>query len=1109
MEHVAKEATCTEPGNDKYFTCENCLAIFDADKKAIDAVPAIVAKGHTYAWSTPVENVSVYKCHCGDEKYSVTVSVTTRQLIDVESENVVIDVAQFGQNLIVKSVTLGNVTLNGEDLEIDGTKVTVATEKLLGESFEHGDSNVTISVAIGESEAISVTLPVRVAYTISTLEELEELYTVTDHDAYSNPVVGGTVTSLENGTTTITQYWYVLTADIDGADRMGANAEYGSADESWYTSGSYKEGFVGVFDGQDHTIKNVTVLGHGFFGHVGRGTIQNVNFDSIELAGAETSLIGKVMDSTIKNVKVSNITVGSLSENSGILFYTQCFSATLKDVDIDLSNLSASTNVFCKLLDNNDMWEFDNSSFENVTVKAKHDSGLKLFADTKLTGKINGVTVSFVPFQIDEPNFGETFYYYTGKPIYVSVPESEWYTVSGNGQTNIGSYTIRVKLNFEGISWSDGTTEDKICSYTIVQLTDSKAKEFAEKFNSDVSKLNADVQLPRDKAAIEALVEEYENLNPKVQQLDGVPASKQTLDKLKAEADKYTLVFDTTDGNADYIKAGHNGYTWNGTISAVDDSTFGKVFLLNVTEATFADDKKVADFQIKGFAGTVKNYEYILFYVYNPFDSDAELGSLNTKWEESAPTVLVAKSWTLIKISTTKYDQDGLNGRFYILTAPEGQTAVGEWKVTSFWGYYDQTTTTANVKVVTDAIDAIDLENLALTDKATVVAARTAYDAADGFTKYNVPAEKLKVLTDAEAKIVEFENQVAAQAVIDAIDALTDESDSESILAARTSYDALTDDQKKLVSEETLAKLVAAESNIGSAVADAFAAKVTALGTPVFPRDNDVVYALVTEYDSLTDEVKESLTETKSTLDAYKAEADKWTELAVQFDSDKILNGLNDYDKYYLVVNNPTESVVKFYVAQDITWQQTSAVELAVGSDVWTMVNCPKEIAEGHHIYLYQEGSGTLDFRAGNSAGWRMKVYGAMNDGTSETSILSVGGGIDSLHGKVNDRTIDRETFYTLTGADATTLAEYADQDVYFYIYNPTDTDTRFYATYDWNTNYTNIIMKAKSWTKVCISDLLNDANVTSKTTYFYAEHAANGSGWLMSDFFVAVPAAE
>ena len=119
------------------------------------------------------------------------------------------------------------------------------------------------------------------------------------------------------------------------------------------------------------------------------------------------------------------------------------------------------------------------------------------------------------------------------------------------------------------------------------------------------------------------------------------------------------------------------------------------------------------------------------------------------------------------------------------------------------------------VKSVEAAINALP-GSVGLGDKATVEAARKAYDALTADQKKQISAYMLEKLTTAESQVKTAEeearkaaNDVAAvQGVIDAINALSANAgvgDKAAVEAARAAYNALTDDQKKLISAYVLA----------------------------------------------------------------------------------------------------------------------------------------------------------------------------------------------------------------------------------------------------------------------------------------------------------------
>ncbi|MBP1547990.1 MAG: carbohydrate-binding domain-containing protein [Oscillospiraceae bacterium] len=66
------------------------------------------------------------------------------------------------------------------------------------------------------------------------------------------------------------------------------------------------------------------------------------------------------------------------------------------------------------------------------------------------------------------PKTDSSSFIYNGREQTYNIPESDFYTVTGNKQTNAGTYTVTVKLN-EGMAWIDGTTADKTYEFVIAK----------------------------------------------------------------------------------------------------------------------------------------------------------------------------------------------------------------------------------------------------------------------------------------------------------------------------------------------------------------------------------------------------------------------------------------------------------------------------------------------------------------------------------------------------------------------------------------------------------------------------------------------------------------
>lgn len=156
-------------------------------------------------------------------------------------------------------------------------------------------------------------------------------------------------------------------------------------------------------------------------------------------------------------------------------------------------------------------------------------------------------------------------------------------------------------------------------------------------------------------------------------------------------------------------------------------------------------------------------------------------------------------------------------------------------------------------EAVTETIDG-------LSDSSTaeeVAAARAAYDALSDDAKSLVTEETLAELEAQETRIA---NEEAADAVIEMIDALPAEltlDDADEVAAARAAYNALTDDQKALISAQELAKLTTAETTITNLEAvDNVTTLIDALPEECGYDDVTAVEEARSAYDSLTEDQK-------------------------------------------------------------------------------------------------------------------------------------------------------------------------------------------------------------------------------------------------------------
>ena len=1065
--HDKVEATCETNGTEAYFTCDNgCDKLFDADKKAIDKVVVIPALGHAYAWEENSGNhTAELKCTrtgCTSSKGTIRTELdeNDRLLVDYDSTgDMCYDLTKFGDGLYAVNVSYDNKTLVVDSNNDGALKVNISD--LFAHSVKMGKTFVTISVKMDEGPSIYVNAPITLAKLINDIDDLLAIRpTIIDGRA---TVTGGTVKE-ENGHKEVVRYYYVLTADIDGdEDGLGVKTVFGgtSFSDEGFASGDGKSGFVGIFDGNNHTVRNFTLNVRGFFGHVGGGTITNVTFSDIVLNNPDSAVLGKLMGATISNVTIANIkTAAELSDTAGIVAYHEIYGSTIDKLTVDLRNGLAKGHVLARqLTDGTGDWHAN--EFSNIVVMAPYNQGLDLTANAELTDKIDGVAVKFNPFTVEKPVADDTTHYYTGHELTYNIADSDLYTVSGNKQTDVGTYTVTVSLKpYDGLTWADGTTADVTFTFEIVNMPDEVAAELAQTFAAKVTELGESLQLPCDKMAVDLLVAEYENLHDKVKAR--LTETKTALDGLKTQADKYTQL-----------------------------------------EVVIND--KIVD--------KIVGYDKVYVVVYNNNDTAFTLRiDESVTWHSVATANIDANSVAQLELEG-KIAAQGNNYLYVNGNSFKYNENTDTWKIIVY-GMRDEAKAQELLAAFNTAVDAIS-DPLTADDADAIVAARAAYDALTPYALTLVDADKVTKLVNAEAAIGALVDQAAAKNVADMIDALTNDSTAEEIQGARIAYNRLTDEQKKLVTN--LDKLAVAEQRIVDEIAAEFKAKVDALGTPSFPRDNDVVVALKAEFDGLIEAVKEKLGETKETLNKYIESASQYIRLTPTF-SDVKMSALNGYSSYMIVFTNETDSDIVFTYAADVpNWTDSGeSYTLVKGT---TMVGTIKKNFAENGIYPYLGGQSK---KMDAIEGLTIKVYGKKAVVGSEEVALSVNGTIDDpTYGKVLSGTIYDlgnttqawlQPYGFISLDNYNTLKQYADKDLHFYLYNPCGEDitVTFYMMdrKAWWPYYDQVTLKA-GWNRISISGIFADENVNESgvqpTISATDVTALVQTGWMISDFYYTV----
>lgn len=1049
VKHDAVAATCEVDGNEAYFSCENCTKLFDVDKKEIEKIVVIPATGHAFGWEKDEANhTAELKCiHDGCTKSKGTIKTSLaeadRLIVDYDSDgNLTYDLNKFGQGLFAVNVSFDNKTIVFENAQAD--TMTVGIQQLFAHSVKMGKVSVTISVKMDEGPTIYVDAPITLAKLINNVDDLIAIRPAIIEGRAT--VTGGVVTE-QDGHKIVTRYYYLLTSDLNGKTRTEETSVFGEGiTDEGYTSGDAKSGFVGVFDGNGHTIKNFTLNVRGFFGHVGGGTIDNVTFENIVLNNADSAVLGKLMDATVTNVTIKNVeTAVKLSDTSGIVAYHEIFGSKINKLNIDLTDGKAAGHIFARqLTDGTGDWKAND--FSDIVVKTNYDLKLSLTATQALTDNISGVSVKFNPFTVAKPAADQTTFYYTGHQLTYNVAENALYTVSGNKQTEIGSYTVTVTLKpYDGLTWEDGTTAEVTFTFEIVEMTDSAAADLAQAFANKVTALNGQLLLPRDKMAVEGLVADYEVLHDKVKAL--LTDVKTALDGMKAQADKYTqLEVVINDKIVDKIV----GY----------DKVYVVVYNFNDTAVTFRIDDSVT-------------------------------------WHSVATADINANSAAQLELDG-KIAAQGNNYLYVNGKSFKYNENTDTWKIIVY-GMRDEAKAQELLTAFNAAVDAIS-DPLTADDADAIVTARAAYDALTPYALTLVDADKVTKLVNAEAAIGALVDQAKAQEVVALIEALTNDSTAEEIQGARTAYNKLTDEQKKLVTN--LDKLATAEQRIVDKIAAEFKAKVDALGTPSFPRDNDVVAALNAEFDGLIEAVKEKLGETKETLKIYTESASQYIRLTPTFSNVK-MSALNGCDSYMIVFTNETGSDVEFTYAADVPGWTDSGETYTLAKGTTLVVTIKKNFAE-KGIYPYLDGQSK---KMDEVEGLTVKVYGKKAVAGAEVVALSVNGTTDDpTHGKVLSTKVTNgyfEAWGYMKKEQLATLAKF--DDVYFYIYNPSEMDVVFFFQDDakWGA-FDRTILKARAWTKVSLSAVFGIPD-GANGVYVDVEKSTEGitlEGWMISDFY-------
>jgi len=281
----------------------------------------------------------------------------------------------------------------------------------------------------------------------------------------------------------------------------------------------------------------------------------------------------------------------------------------------------------------------------------------------------------------------------------------------------------------------------------------------------------------------------------------------------------YRLVFDFTVENMTKVSNTTDfGNAWGGTMTLASDSTYGNLLIMNVLSG-HTNSTREAEFRLRDTTHRIKGYQLIVFYVWAPMEG-AVLRAWPSDWKNAMDYPLKANTWNRIAVDPAAFNEDCLDGMFFTVIAPAGKQPVGEWKISSFYAYYDEKETDRLVGTFIDAVNALpEAADMTLGDEAAVAAAQEAYNALLPHCFSYISQRYIRKLNACTDKLAALKAQVyidAFEQAVNAIPALSDLtlSDTAAVRAARAAYDALPESCLSSVDAALIRRLQQAEERL-------------------------------------------------------------------------------------------------------------------------------------------------------------------------------------------------------------------------------------------------------------------------------------------------------
>lgn len=545
----------------------------------------------------------------------------------------------------------------------------------------------------------------------------------------------------------------------------------------------------------------------------------------------------------------------------------------------------------------------------------------------------------------------------------------------------LGSFSYKKKANVAGFSFRFDVESPVTIYVDNMRVTLGATDVAPDDFNAFVESIS---NVPQQKLTAETFAQN-------VAFVDAVEYARQLYnalaDKSTAKAANVTLL-----ANYETLADGYAAlYTPRNDNDIVDKWEYG----VGLTVGTDIDDEYGALWQIavnakrdgqQSFKFTdisVDGFGEAVVYVYNPTEYNLEY-RLSGGWQSFGVQhgKLPAGTWSQISLNASLIEKDAVGSLFAIIYRMENGVLKPFDGVFGFSALYG-VPASISAQPVIDRIEALpQIADIALADKATVEQVRALYDelsrsARSAVTNYDKLAKAEQKIASFEANA--FDDQVNALPVVTAENALAVYT---SVRNLYKQYETLSDIALGLVT--SLDKLHSVESNVRQYMPRVVKDMVDGL-----PQVKDLVMPKMYDDITLAMELYNELSATdKATVDGNKLAlltdvVRRYTELKPSFDNDKIPTAFRGYEKYYLLIYNPTNTAAKFFYQSGKDWKGCAPTDLP--AKAWTCVELERYAAEYGNIYTY------IDDKSANMSaeGWQCRVFGYVDSDADKQKLAA------------------------------------------------------------------------------------------------------------------------